>query len=93
MAGAPPGARNRSNNKPWEGALLRAVLADDGKRLRSIAETVVRLAIEGDMAAVREVGDRLDGKPKQVVVGGDENDSPLAIAIIERVIVRPQTTD
>jgi hypothetical protein len=32
-----------------------------------IAETVVKMALEGDMQAIKEIGDRMDGKPSQQV--------------------------
>jgi len=36
-------------------------------RLRRIAEKLTEKAEEGDLAAIRELADRLDGKPVQVV--------------------------
>jgi len=35
------------------------------KRLNIIADNLVRMAAEGDIQAMREVGERLDGKAKQ----------------------------
>lgn len=32
-----------------------------------IAEKVVQMALEGDMQAIKEIGDRMDGKPTQQV--------------------------
>ncbi len=37
------------------------------KRLRLVAEALVNKAAEGDVAAIRETLDRLDGKVKEVV--------------------------
>jgi hypothetical protein len=67
--GAPLGSRNASKQKLWEDSIRRAVLADDGKRLRAIAEKLLDLAAEGDIAAMKEIGDRLDGKAVQGVSG------------------------
>ena len=39
----------------------------DRTKLRAIADKVVELAIEGDVRAIREVADRLDGKPTQQI--------------------------
>lgn len=53
--------------KPFAEA-LRMELADAGadhKRLRVIARKLLDQAEEGDMQAIREVADRLDGKPAQ----------------------------
>jgi hypothetical protein len=34
-----------------------------------------------DTQAAKEVGDRLDGKPAQAIVGGDEGDGPLKLEV------------
>lgn len=41
------------------------------KRLQLVAERLVDAAIEGDMAAVKEIFDRVDGKVPQAHVGDD----------------------
>lgn len=57
---------------------LRVVLTDDGNQplgtvkkgktaLRTVVEQLVKAALEGDAWAVREVADRLDGKPTQTI--------------------------
>ena len=46
------------------------------------------MAEDGDVAALREVGDRLDGKPAQQVQIQGDADQPL-VARIEQVIVDP----
>jgi hypothetical protein len=43
--------------------------------LRRIAEKLAEKAEEGDLAAIREIADRLDGKPTQQVV--DRRDAPI----------------
>ena len=72
--------------RPWESAVKRAMLADNGKKLRAIADKLAEMAADGDIQAIKEIGDRLDGKPKQAIVGGDEGDQPLIVRI-ERIIV------
>ena len=67
MAGAPLGNDNAKRTKPWRDAIDRALAQDDGKRLRSIAETLLTKAADGDMSAIRELGDRLDGKAMQAI--------------------------
>ena len=86
MAGAPLGNDNAKRAKPWRDAIDRAVAQDDGKRLRSIAETLLTLATQGDMTAIRELGDRLDGKPHQSVDVGNPDGTNL-FAHVERVII------
>lgn len=59
---------NRNKDKPWSDALRLVVFRndEDGKRrLLKIAETCAMAAETGDMAAIKEIGDRLDGKPAQ----------------------------
>jgi|DEB0MinimDraft_3_1074331.scaffolds.fasta_scaffold48834_1 hypothetical protein len=68
MAGNNGTRRGPAKNKPWSDALRLAVneSGPDGlKRLRKIAEACVNAAEAGDMQAMREIGDRLDGKPAQ----------------------------
>ena len=48
--------------------MLNVALKDgDGKRLRRIADQLVRQAESGEPWAIKEVADRLDGKPQQTV--------------------------
>jgi hypothetical protein len=94
---APLGNQNARKAKVWEGA-LRAALAQyenaeagikPGEALRKIAEVVVGKALVGDKDAVREIGDRLDGKPAQAITGADGG--PVQLEKIERTIVDPKS--
>jgi hypothetical protein len=66
--GRPIGSVNRE--KPFNDA-LRIALRGDPLRLRRIAEKLATLAEDGDLAAIRELADRLDGKPTQAIDRGD----------------------
>lgn len=58
----------RKNDKPWAEALriVGARLDKDGtKRLLRLAEKCFQAAEGGDISAIREIGDRHDGKPAQ----------------------------
>ena len=85
------------SDKAWSDAMRRAVSRESAgkgspKWLHVIADRVVQLAAEGDMTAVKEIGDRLDGKPAQVHAG--DQDKPIRlINAIERVIVDPRTPE
>ncbi len=47
------------------------------KRLRIVADKIVELAMAGDMSAAKEIGDRLDGKPRQATEVTGEGGGPL----------------
>lgn len=70
-----PGGRRKE--KPWRDALRLALNDGDGQKLRKIAEKVVAAAEGGDMQAIKEIAERLDGKVAQAIVGGDEDDAPV----------------
>ena len=63
--GAPEGNQNATKNRPWAEVIKRSLLAEDGKKLRALADRLVDKALEGDVTALKEIGDRMDGKPKQ----------------------------
>ena len=95
MAGRPLGAQNK--DKPFRDALrleLAALGEEDPKALRGLAKRLLDLASTGEqsLAAIKEVADRLDGKPAQAIIGGDADD-PAIVHKIERVIARPSNTD
>lgn len=95
MAGAPEGNTNSNiNNRLWANTIRRAVLAADASKLRAIADKLVDLAAEGDMQAIKELGDRLDGKPAQsVVVGGDQENPLKTVTRIELVPLASTSKD
>lgn len=53
--------------KKFLAALERAVIQDDGKRLRAAAEALLTSASNGEPWAIQQLADRLDGKPTQQV--------------------------
>jgi len=53
--------------KVWNDALRRAIVQDDGLRLRKAAEKLLDKAADGEAWAVKEIADRLDGKAAQDV--------------------------
>ena len=97
MAGV-KGRSGPQGEKPWRQALMLAVNRPDGdqpdrKLLAKIAEQVVKAAAGGDIQAAREIGDRLDGKPAQAIVGDNDADPINVLTKIERVIVNPGNPD
>ena len=97
MAGAPLGNTNAKKGKPWQEAIERALEihkpADRRERLEALAASLVAKAMEGDMAALKEIGDRLDGKPKQQIEATGLDGAAIAIERIERVITDPANTN
>jgi hypothetical protein len=69
--GRPIGSINRQ--KPFNDALL-LTLRSNPLALRRIAAKLVERAEEGDLAAIREIADRLDGKPVPAI---DLHDVPV----------------
>jgi hypothetical protein len=61
-AGSKPGVSNFTKNKPGRDALDRVIKQSDGAALRSAAEALIHKASEGDVPAIRELFDRVDGK-------------------------------
>ena len=70
--GRPIGSVNRE--KPFTDMLRVALLTGGGRRLRVIADKLVEKAEQGDLQAIREVMDRLDGKAVQSI---ERSDIPL----------------
>ena len=80
--GRPLGSPNR--DKPFRDALrieIAALQADDDRRgLRRLARALIERAAKGDVAAIREVADRLDGKVPQAI-GGAGDLPPIGVIV------------
>ena len=76
-----PGNEYSKKSKTFSDALRRAIAQDDGKKVRAAAEKLMELAAKGECWAVKELADRLDGKPGQrVEIAGDE-ENPLRVSV------------
>lgn len=84
---APQGNSNAKRGTEWREAIRAAVKryeSDDIKRgqaLERVAKKVVSMALDGDMQAIKEIGDRLDGRAVQAIAG--EDGGPLVIEIVK----------
>jgi hypothetical protein len=87
--------------KPFREALrIEEALAQEGQpcpapkgTLRYIARQMLERAGE-DNGTAKEVADRMDGKPAQAVIGGDEDDPAINVVHrIERAIVDPSNSN
>lgn len=92
--GAPVGNRNAAKAKVWRSAIERALerrsasRADGIKEIDALADELLKLVAAGDLGALKEFGDRMDGKPAQAIVGEDENGNQVPFkGVIE--LVRP----
>jgi hypothetical protein len=93
QSGNPNGAPKRA--KIWREAIDRAIKRreqDDPLALERLAAAFIRKVEEGDIAAIKEFGDRLDGKVTQPI-GGDEESAPIALSVVERLIVKAPDTN
>jgi hypothetical protein len=97
MAG-PLGNTNRANGKRFANALKTALEEFEsdkvkrGEALREIAKGLVEAALSGDMAARKEVADRLDGKAAQSLsIDGDGEGGPVKVEKIVREVVRAKS--
>ena len=77
--GGQPNNDNPSKNKPWAEAIRKAIIQDPAK-LHKIAQALITKAGKGDVSALREIGDRLDGKPHQTVSA--EVDTNVTVEVI-----------
>lgn len=88
-SGAQPGNKNAAKTKTWNAAIMRALearsLVNQKNALDELANKLLDNCMDGDMSALKELGDRLDGKAAQsVTVGGDE-ENPL---VIKELVIR-----
>ena len=76
-------ARGPKSDKIWAAAVRRAVSRrlenEEGKpqKIERLADKVVEMALGGDMSAVQEIANRLDGKPAQSIQHSNDPDNPL----------------
>jgi len=72
--------RGQQRDKPFRDALRMEIAAagEDHKALRRVARALLKAAEAGKIDAIREVGDRMDGKVAQALVG-DDRSGPIMI--------------
>lgn len=81
--GAPLGNKNScKENRLANDALRRAIAQDGGVRLRQAMENLLNAAASKDpydLASIKELFDRLDGKALQAIVGAEGGDFVIRI--------------
>ena len=96
----PPGLKSE---KEWRDAIRQAVhelrqapgekKGQKAKALRLLARKLVDRAMDGDIAALKEIGDRMDGKPAQALEHSGPGGEPLRPVEVRIVDPRPADTD
>lgn len=85
--------RGPKSDKIWADAVRKAVheyracatqsgAVEKIRAINLLAKNLVTKGIEGDVAALREIGDRLDGKPRQTIAGDGEGGA-LTVQIVK----------
>jgi len=70
----------------WAGLLRSAMEKNnlDGESIKEeVASVLVAKAMDGDVPALKELGNRLDGLPKQSIEHSGDAEFPLTIRIVE----------
>lgn len=88
---AATGNQYATNARVWKAALERALdKRGAGNRmvaLDALAEKLLSKCDEADMTALREFGDRMDGKPAAAIdLGSDPNRPVLVQEVIRRIV-------
>lgn len=87
---APIGNQYAAKAKRWHQAIERALekrsRVEQVEALDIIAEKLLAKCDEGDLAAIKELGDRLDGKPSQSteISGPDGSAIPVGLNVTFR---------
>ena len=72
-----------NRRKPWADAVRIVMNEVDPEtqrpRLLLLAERLLTEALAGEMAAIKEIGDRMDGKPGKAVIG--DSDQPIELTM------------
>lgn len=81
---APKGNDNAIKNRYWSDA-LRKHITQNPKDLAEAAQALFTKAKDGDVNAIKEIGDRLEGKAVQRVEGSGEGGEFITKMVVELV--------
>ena len=77
---APKGNKNSSKeNRVWGKTIKKLAIQEDYKRIHKVAEALFRKAEDGDISAIKELGDRIDGRAQQTISG--DSDAPITVIV------------
>lgn len=79
---APLGNKNASKTRVWSAAIERALerrqnIKERYTALEELADKLIDQCYDGDLAALQELGNRLEGKPAQSLTIGGDDENPL----------------
>lgn len=81
-SGGQPGNQNAARGADWRQAIKRALAHNSGTNYRDgldkVAKKFVEAAENGDPWAMKELGDRMDGKPAQSITMDGELNLPVS---------------
>lgn len=90
--GGQPGNQNSSkSNRLFAETIKRMVVQSEGEIARKVAEALILKAQEGDISAIKEFADRVDGKSvaTQELTGPDGSALNISLPIEFKDAVRP----
>ena len=80
---APRGNKNSTLEKRiWSKIVRKLAVQEDYARLHKVAIALFDKASDGDVSAIKELGDRLDGKSMQENMVTGDSDNPITIKVI-----------
>ena len=88
LRGGQSGNNNATKTKIWSEALRKYIVQNN--KMDALARAAVEKAIEGDVGALREIGDRLEGKVAQQIIGAGDSGEHLVNASLEISFATPQ---
>lgn len=88
--GPPVGNDNATRGRIWRNAIRRALEKRSSSKDRkdavdALAEVLLQKAEDGEGWALKELGDRLDGKPHQTI-GGDPEGVEIPVSMIVKYV-------
>ena len=93
---AAPGNQYAAKERVWTAAINKALEKRSAlgrmEALAALADKLLKQCDEGNLIALKELGDRLEGKPGQSMTVSGDSENPLVIAGGIK-LVRPESTD
>ena len=79
MSGTIGNKNSSKDNRVWGKVVRKLAVQEDYKRIHKVAEALFRKAEDGDISAIKELGDRIDGRAQQTISG--DSDAPITVIV------------